>query len=428
MKKRIASLFLIVCLMLCGTIMVYAQESVDFDDLFFLEDFLQDEEFIVAQRNYAVYRLGEERLSNEQEASDIRSALYDLFPRNRAGEIMHPGFYAGSYHDLYSGRLIVNISKSYANMFTKGNPVYDLLYENNVTINIVEFSYQELFDMLHYLDSVIINNPRSLYVVERIAGWGLPTNINRVVVRFGYNLEESVALFKETIIDSPMIVFEETGFVTFSGGEPVFWCEDESAMQNQLDGLQIINQIYDTFPINRVGDIVYPDFYGGAYFDSSGGLVILIVGTIFDEAFNDATFNALLQNRSVGYRLVDFSYAQLREIIYAAWEAHTDGINANCRYALNIAGIGLRTSDNRVVVRLVELNERKIAGFKSHVFASSALIFEQGYLAMRQPHLTHPFVDIATMIIYTLIIITIVSTMMVIVYVITMLIATGKKR
>lgn len=149
--------------------------------------------------------------NNELEAIRVVGDLYRLLST-------YPSFYAGSFHNPADGSLVINIVRNYSDLFTTGNPVYELATRNNVTINIVDFSYSELFDMLDYLDSVLIDNPRGLDIVTQISGWGMPTDGNRVVVRFAYNLYENIEIFRQQIVDSSMIIFEHSPFSNILAG------------------------------------------------------------------------------------------------------------------------------------------------------------------------------------------------------------------
>ena len=184
------------------------------------------------------------QMNNELNGIRIISELYNLLPIDETGSVIYPDFYAGSFHDPNDRSLIMNIVNDSENLFTMGNPIYDLATQNNITINVVDFSYAELFEMLHFLDSILIregleystrNNPYNLDFISEISSWGLPTDVNRVVVRFASNLEENASLFREHIIDSPMIIFEEGHFATLLHGDFVFFDNEvlETTRPNQ---------------------------------------------------------------------------------------------------------------------------------------------------------------------------------------------------
>lgn len=254
--KKIVSILLALMMIFSVQMQSFANTShlvVDeyYVNIFFLEDYLSDEAFLEASRAYAIYRLGEEHLYNELNGIDIINELYSLLPMDRVGAVIYPEFYAGSFHDPNDGSLIMNIVNNSDNSFTRGNPIYELVAQNNITINFVQFSYSELFDMLHFLDSVLINqgseystvnNPYNLDFIYQISSWGLPTDVNRVVVRFDSNVEENASLFRQHIIDSPMIIFEESPFPMLLRGDLVF--EDEmieSTMQEPIAEMSEMN-------------------------------------------------------------------------------------------------------------------------------------------------------------------------------------------
>ncbi|MCL2350625.1 MAG: hypothetical protein FWC67_03995, partial [Defluviitaleaceae bacterium] len=78
----------------------------------------------------------------------------------------------------------------------------------------------------------------------------------------------------------------------------------------------IMLQLENSFPRNRMGEMMYPQDFGGAYYDELGILNILTVGQITD-AKSDGMLSALSKEQIDAMHIseVDFSYNEL-------WDTH----------------------------------------------------------------------------------------------------------
>jgi len=126
----------------------------------------------------------------------------------------------------------------------------------------------------------------------------------------------------------------------------------------------------------RDGSFMYPDFYGGSGFDYDGKLIIFIVESQLEQAYNHEVIGDLLK-AGERYRLVEYSFVEL----FAVQDAINEiafGQRDWCMYSYNLAFVSAWVLTNRVVVSLVEYNEDMVAGFRRYVYDSPMLIFEQG--------------------------------------------------
>jgi len=137
-----------------------------------------------------------------------------------------------------------------------------------------------------------------------------------------------------------------------------------------------ITTMLNGFAHTRAGTVMYPEFFGGVYLNSAGQTALLIVESMLDVAEQDSNIGALI-HAGVDYRLVEFSYAELRELQSTVTNTVHGRIDW-CDYALNVSLILVNPHYNRVVVVLVEYNDDMIAGFRQHVYDSPMIIFEQG--------------------------------------------------
>ena len=133
--------------------------------------------------------------------------------------------------------------------------------------------------------------------------------------------------------------------------------------------------IHDSFMRRRDGSVIYPDFYGGVYIDSDGQLVTLIVEGKLDEALAHDVFRERID--SGAYRFVEFSHAELLELMDALIPIIDERIENNCIYAKNISSWGARADINRVIIHLNDYNDEMIAGVRRYVYDSPMIVFMQ---------------------------------------------------
>ncbi|MCL1989221.1 MAG: S1 family peptidase [Firmicutes bacterium] len=140
-------------------------------------------------------------------------------------------------------------------------------------------------------------------------------------------------------------------------------------MQNQNESLKIHDEIMATFPQNRAGETVHPDFFGGVYINDAGILVTLLVETdTFTDSFNARTFSEL----GSLFRFVEFSYNEL----VADMEYIQRIAAADVQRVFSIANVfSLDIIQNRVVIYLHEYTPEQIELFRSTVLDSPTLHF-----------------------------------------------------
>ena len=133
--------------------------------------------------------------------------------------------------------------------------------------------------------------------------------------------------------------------------------------------------IQDSFMRRSDGSVIYPDFYGGAYIDSNGQLITLIVESKLGEALAYDVFKERIDNGA--YRFVQFSFAELRELMDALIPKIDERIANNCIYAKNISSWGAQATINRVIIFLNDYNDEMIAGVRRYVYDSPMIVFMQ---------------------------------------------------
>ena len=157
----------------------------------------------------------------------------------------------------------------------------------------------------------------------------------------------------------------------------------EGFAANEREAMRLLDSIHLGFGHTRTGDDTFPDYFGGMYIGEDGRAVVLIVESMYDEAMTYSNIGSLI-DQGVTYRLVESSYAKLREIQAVIGAALSESIEKRrnsepwCVYAYNANLISVRQRNNQVIVRLAVYNEEMIAGFRQHVYDSPLIIFEYG--------------------------------------------------
>jgi len=145
----------------------------------------------------------------------------------------------------------------------------------------------------------------------------------------------------------------------------------EKFVRNQESAVATVDEIYASFPMNRAGEHMYPDFFGGMYIDENGNLVVQIVsGSRSSEVVSMSDLNDDVTE------YVKFSRRELLEIqdfIFEFAVANSDYLEI----AKSIVSVGLDCWNNSVEVGMRIVNEDTIAQFRENITDSSAVTFRE---------------------------------------------------
>jgi hypothetical protein len=150
----------------------------------------------------------------------------------------------------------------------------------------------------------------------------------------------------------------------------------EERMLRTNRSIDLAQSIYDSFPQNRMGEIIYPSYWGGHYYDDNGNLVILIVDQTRDsdvvnaEAFVDAFSQDVLITRNV-----EFSYREMREVSDILW----DMAMSDPAHLINqlVKLWFFDVVENRIVIELVDFSEEHVMRFSSEILESPIIVFSE---------------------------------------------------
>jgi len=138
---------------------------------------------------------------------------------------------------------------------------------------------------------------------------------------------------------------------------------------NHSHSLSQINEFYNLLPMNRFGEILYPENFGGLFIDDDGNLVVLQVGSTADTD--------LISRFSDGIKIqnVAFSFNEIMAV-----HRHLTYLFVNSSEfpsMSNVAGSWTDVVNNRLVVYLHEYTEELITDFKMNVIDSPLIAFYQ---------------------------------------------------
>ncbi|MCL1882454.1 MAG: S1 family peptidase [Defluviitaleaceae bacterium] len=141
--------------------------------------------------------------------------------------------------------------------------------------------------------------------------------------------------------------------------------------RNYLGAIELLDKFYVSLPQNRLGETLYPDYFGGVYINDYGNLVILVVES---HSLADASaFTRSLYEGGGIIKEVEFAYNDLRN----AFEFLSDFIpnTPDSLPASNVDGVMLDIVNNEVLVSLAVYTEEKIDLFVDMVFDAPFLRF-----------------------------------------------------
>ena len=210
MNKKIAAFLLSVMIILIFSVPVLA----------FSEDSnpVMDQDY---QSCSIVSAIGLEFAQNIYRANNIGQsileAIYNNSSTNRSMDpsesFSYPCYFGGLYIDS-DGNLVILIAESFA---TRGESVNTLSFASRsegASIRYVEHSKNDLLTMQEYIIYLVFSTPNE--IADNLVRVSIDAMANRVVVGLSDYSERLISLFKEIIVDSPMVTFEEA--IRFEAG------------------------------------------------------------------------------------------------------------------------------------------------------------------------------------------------------------------
>ncbi|MCL2415737.1 MAG: hypothetical protein FWD01_02885, partial [Defluviitaleaceae bacterium] len=219
--------------------------------------------------------LGDEVLSilafeNLTRSVRFLNILADSFGRDGTGRIIFPDWLVEMH---INQRLILFIDENRISRERVSDILYIILGQNDVVIDTIIFPHEELQDINIAINSFIRNNPQSESVINNFVSATLGQN--RVIVELTDTSEKQTRLFRENVIDSPMIRFVRN----INDNRPFFtpWNEErnEKREENINRSWRFINILINHFESNDRAERILPDWLDRVQFNEKGQLVLL---------------------------------------------------------------------------------------------------------------------------------------------------------
>jgi hypothetical protein len=152
-------------------------------------------------------------------------------------------------------------------------------------------------------------------------------------------------------------------------------------MTNANRSTGYIDRFWDSLPQDRMGNVMWPNFFGGQYVNSDGNLVMNIVEDVMSiEEASYVLRDILGVDHNIILRPARFSFSELyrdAEIMRSRRFAN-NGNPAILAINENFSMSSIRADINRIKVVLVDISEEQIELFRTYILDSETVVFEQG--------------------------------------------------
>lgn len=138
--------------------------------------------------------------------------------------------------------------------------------------------------------------------------------------------------------------------------------------------LEKINNHFSSNSFNKSEEIDYPDYYGGAYINDAGKLVVLIKGSPNRYKKN---IEDIIGNQDVEFIACKNSYKNLNSIMKKLNNYKSDPITSQNVNSKNFNMFYLDDISNSLIVYLNDDSEIKKKEFKKYVYNSNAILFKK---------------------------------------------------
>lgn len=149
---------------------------------------------------------------------------------------------------------------------------------------------------------------------------------------------------------------------------------DSDFQMNANLSLEKINNHFSMNTLNKSDAIDYPDYYGGAYINDSGKLVVLIKGSPNRYKKN---IEDIIGNQEVEFIACKNSYKDLNSIMKSLNSYKSDPSTSNNVNSKNFNLFHLDDVSNNIVVYLDDDSDAKKKDFKKSVYNSRAITFKK---------------------------------------------------
>ena len=198
--KRTMVLFFAMALIFSSFIVANAQSYEITDDMVHIQDFFEDEAFVNALNEHMIDTFGYEFVHNYELALNGIYALYSALPRNRAGQTIYPDSFGGMYINSEGNLVVLTVEGS-----IESDSIDQICSIDGVLNRESAFSYSELQNTFEFLEELFLDNNQAMRNASSIA---MSVSRNRIIVELYDYSYEQISLFRQQVLDSPILVFE----------------------------------------------------------------------------------------------------------------------------------------------------------------------------------------------------------------------------
>lgn len=207
MKSKLPVVLAVIVLVLMP-IIANASENNFASKIYTIEEkSLTDEDFLAAERE-SLARYDPDFLIKQENSYLNYEKLMRYYKENGVDGKIYPDYYGGSYIDD-GGDLVIYIKGGGTSEIVSQQDINTVLEEKDYLVRAAKYSYNELNSVMDILNSYKLENPNDPIACNFNIFW-LSDRFNNIVVELDEINEEQIELFKENVLDSPMITFKES--------------------------------------------------------------------------------------------------------------------------------------------------------------------------------------------------------------------------
>lgn len=149
---------------------------------------------------------------------------------------------------------------------------------------------------------------------------------------------------------------------------------------NESESMEMYAKLMSSFnpnwEIEEPASEEYPEYFGGAFIDNDGKFVVCITG---DTTQYRKEVAQILDNNDFLVESCEYSYREMMQVMDKIDEfLSNEDVPHDHPFITNFAGAIADVFDNRVVIRLLEVNDEIKDAFKKEITPSSVVKFEEG--------------------------------------------------
>lgn len=165
-----------------------------------------------------------EYFAKQEKSGQDYNKLIDFFNQSKSSESKYPEFYGGSFVDT-NGDYLIHINEKHKSLNHSKQELSEIIGNNNFKVLSANYSYNELEDVMNSLNSFKINNPNNK-VAKNFNTYWLSDIDNSVIVELDNMTDVQITLFKDQVLDSPIITFKKSSgiaekFATLNPGQRI---------------------------------------------------------------------------------------------------------------------------------------------------------------------------------------------------------------